>query len=232
MVFNFFKMNFFKATLTPELRAVVAQQDPEAMTVKKMYMVATSAQWEGKMKPPAAVNEISEEDIPVEAMDDKNDVAAFNRQGARPKTNQASYSRGGYTSGGGNYQSGSGSKEEETQAAEITQIGMTNSAISARFKGTDKKNAGNKSRRINPVVMPKDRLTGRGSTSWRNIQKRSRSTPLTTMTPYTRMMKTHSTLPEFSISQELQPFPAILGFSVKSWMTPLIQAPSVIPQLI
>jgi hypothetical protein len=124
------------------------------------------------------------------------------------------------------------SKEEETQATEITQIGMTNSAISARFKGTDKKNAGNKSRRINPVVMPKDRLTGRGSTSWRNIQKRSQSTPLTTMTPYTRTMKTHSTFPEFSISQEPQPFPAILGFSVKSWMTPLIQAPSVIPQLI
>jgi hypothetical protein len=49
----------------------VAQQDPEAMTVKKMYMVATTAQREGKMKPPAAVNEISEEDILVEAMDMK-----------------------------------------------------------------------------------------------------------------------------------------------------------------
>ncbi len=29
MMFNFFKMNLFKATLTPELRAVRAQQDPE-----------------------------------------------------------------------------------------------------------------------------------------------------------------------------------------------------------
>ncbi len=71
MMFNFFKMNLFKAALTPELRAVVAQQDPEAMTVKKMYMVATTAQREGKTKPPAAVNEISEEDILVEAMDMK-----------------------------------------------------------------------------------------------------------------------------------------------------------------
>ncbi len=50
---------------------MVVQQDPEAMTVKKMYMVATTAQREGKAKPPGAVNEISEEDIPVEAMDMK-----------------------------------------------------------------------------------------------------------------------------------------------------------------
>jgi hypothetical protein len=41
MMFNFFKMNLFKAALTPELRA---QQDPEAMMVNKMYMVATTAQ--------------------------------------------------------------------------------------------------------------------------------------------------------------------------------------------
>ena len=41
---NFFKMNLFKATLTPELRTVIAQQDPEQMTVKKMYMCATTAQ--------------------------------------------------------------------------------------------------------------------------------------------------------------------------------------------
>jgi hypothetical protein len=34
----------FKAALTPELRAVVAQQDQEQMTVKKMYMHATTAQ--------------------------------------------------------------------------------------------------------------------------------------------------------------------------------------------
>jgi hypothetical protein len=42
MMFNFFKMNLFKTALTPELRSVVAQQDPEAMTVKKMYMLATT----------------------------------------------------------------------------------------------------------------------------------------------------------------------------------------------
>jgi hypothetical protein len=37
MWINFFKMNLFKAALTPELRLVVLQQDPETMTIKKMY---------------------------------------------------------------------------------------------------------------------------------------------------------------------------------------------------
>jgi hypothetical protein len=100
MMFNFFKMNLFKAALTPKLRAVVAQQDQEQMTVKKMYMHATTAQREGKTKPPAAINKINEDNGTVEATDDKNDVAAFNRKGARPKMNQTSgQSRGGYTSG-------------------------------------------------------------------------------------------------------------------------------------
>ena len=79
MMFNFFKMNFYKAALTPELRAVIAQQDPEQMTVKKMYMCATTAQREGKTKPPAAVNESAEDDGTTENADDEYDVAAFNR---------------------------------------------------------------------------------------------------------------------------------------------------------
>ncbi len=41
-----------------------------------------SIQREGKTKPPAAINEISEDDVLVEAMDDENDIAAFNRRGA------------------------------------------------------------------------------------------------------------------------------------------------------
>jgi hypothetical protein len=56
MMFNFFKMNLFKAALRLKLRSVVAQQDPEAMTVKKMYMVATTTQREGKGKSSAAMN--------------------------------------------------------------------------------------------------------------------------------------------------------------------------------
>ncbi len=75
-------MSLFKAALTPEIRAVVAQQDQEQMTVKKMYMHATTAQREGKTKPPAAINKINEDDGTVEAVDDENDVAVFNRKGA------------------------------------------------------------------------------------------------------------------------------------------------------
>jgi hypothetical protein len=44
MMFNLFKMNLFKAALTPELWSVVAQQDQESMMIKKMYQVATTAQ--------------------------------------------------------------------------------------------------------------------------------------------------------------------------------------------
>ncbi len=58
MMFNFFKMNLFKAALTLELRAVVAQQEPETMMIKKMYRVASTDQREGKGKTPASVNEI------------------------------------------------------------------------------------------------------------------------------------------------------------------------------
>jgi hypothetical protein len=44
MWINFFKMNLFKAALTPELRSVVAQQEQETITIKRMYQVATTAQ--------------------------------------------------------------------------------------------------------------------------------------------------------------------------------------------
>jgi hypothetical protein len=100
-------MNLFKAALTPELRSVVAQQDQETITIKKMYQVATTAQRELKGKGPALVNEIREEDPTVESETD--DVAAFNRRGARPRTNQAGgQSRGNYNSRRGGYQAGSG----------------------------------------------------------------------------------------------------------------------------
>jgi hypothetical protein len=44
MWINFFKMNLFKAALTPELRSVVVQQEQETITIKRMYQVATTAQ--------------------------------------------------------------------------------------------------------------------------------------------------------------------------------------------
>jgi hypothetical protein len=107
MWINFFKMNLFKAALTPELRSVVAQQEQETITIKRMYLVATTAQRELKGKGPALVNEVREEEIPAELETD--DVAAFNRRGARPRNNQSGgQSQGNYNSGQGGYKSGSG----------------------------------------------------------------------------------------------------------------------------
>ncbi len=106
-------MNLFKAALTPELWSVVAQQDQDTMTIKKMYQVATTAQREGKGKSPAAVNEICDKEIPAEVEDNDNDVATFNRRGARPKTNQNNFQAGGggYSSSRGGFQTGSGSNK-------------------------------------------------------------------------------------------------------------------------
>ncbi len=64
-------MNLFKVALTPGLRSVVAQQEQETITIKRMYQVATTAQRELKGKGPALVNEVREEET--------NDIAAFNR---------------------------------------------------------------------------------------------------------------------------------------------------------
>jgi hypothetical protein len=77
MWINFFKMNLFKAALIPELRSVVAQQEQETITIKRMYQVATTAQRELKGKGPALVNKIRKEEISAEGEND--DVAAFNR---------------------------------------------------------------------------------------------------------------------------------------------------------
>ncbi len=105
MWINFFKMNLFKAALTPELRSVMAQQEQETITIKRMYQVATTAQRELKGKGLALVNEIREEEIPAESEND--DVAAFNRRGARPKNNQSGRQNcRNYSSGRGGYQTG------------------------------------------------------------------------------------------------------------------------------
>ncbi len=56
---------------------MVAQQEQDTITIKKMYQVATTAQRELKGKGPALVNEVREEEPLAESEID--DVAAFNR---------------------------------------------------------------------------------------------------------------------------------------------------------
>jgi len=56
---------------------VVAQQEQETITIKRMYQVATTAQRELKGKGPALVNLVRDEEIPTE--NETDDVAAFNQ---------------------------------------------------------------------------------------------------------------------------------------------------------
>jgi hypothetical protein len=61
--------------------------------------------------------------------------------------------------------------EEEVQIKETTAIGMERSAIFAKSKVTDKKNARNDSRRTSRAAMLKDDTTGQKSTSWTKTPK-------------------------------------------------------------
>jgi hypothetical protein len=131
MWINFFKMNLFKAALTPELRSVVAQQEQETITIKRMYQVATTAQRELKGKGPALVNEIREEELSAEG--ENNDVAAFNRRGARPKTTNPA-DKHEETTTPDEEATKLDQDEEETQAKEAMTTGTANTATFARSK--------------------------------------------------------------------------------------------------
>ncbi len=52
--------------------------------------------------------------------------------------------------------------EEEIRVAETTQTKTEDSATSARSQGTDRRSAGNKSRRTSPAETHKDEPTGPG----------------------------------------------------------------------
>jgi hypothetical protein len=70
---QFLKMQLFRAALTPELRKVVAQRNPNTMTLDDMYQIATDTQREAgpKIKPAVAA---------VHPEDDDDEIAAFQRR--------------------------------------------------------------------------------------------------------------------------------------------------------
>ncbi len=103
---------------------MVAQQEQETITIKRMYQVATTAQRERKGKGPALVNMIKEEETFEE--DEADDVAAFNQRG--PDTKQTKL-----------MDQTKDQDEEEVTEPETTATGMASTAISAKPKGTDKK---------------------------------------------------------------------------------------------
>jgi hypothetical protein len=70
---QFLKMQLFRAALTPELRKVVAQRNPNTMTLDDMYQIATDTQREAGPKVKQAVAAVQPED-------DDDEVAAFQRR--------------------------------------------------------------------------------------------------------------------------------------------------------
>ncbi len=99
-------MQLFRAALTPELRKVVAQRNPNTMTLDDMYQIAMDTQREAGPKIKQAVPAVQPED-------DEDEVAAFQRRKNknidRKKTSSSnSTAKSGQKGYSGNYRSNSG----------------------------------------------------------------------------------------------------------------------------
>ena len=70
---QFLKMQLFRAALTPELRKVVAQRNPNNMTLDDMYQIATDTQREAGPKTKQAVAAVQPEN-------EEDEIAAFQRR--------------------------------------------------------------------------------------------------------------------------------------------------------
>jgi len=86
---QFLKMQLFRAALTPELRKVVAQRNPNTMTLDDMYQIATDTQREAGPKirqAVAAVNPENEEDDEVTAFQRKKGSKNIDRKKSSNQT--------------------------------------------------------------------------------------------------------------------------------------------------
>ena len=70
---QFLKMQLFRAALTPELRKVVAQRDPNNMTLDDMYQIATDTQREAGPKIKQAIAAVQPEN-------EEEEIAAFQKR--------------------------------------------------------------------------------------------------------------------------------------------------------
>jgi len=77
---QFLKMQLFRAALTPELRKVVAQRNPNTMTLDDMYQIATDTQREAGPKIKQAVAAVHPE------IKEEDKVAAFQRRKGNKNT--------------------------------------------------------------------------------------------------------------------------------------------------
>ena len=70
---QFLKMQLFRAALTPELRKVIAQRNPNTMTLDDMYQIATDTQREARPKIKQAV-------AAVQPDNEEEEIAAFQKR--------------------------------------------------------------------------------------------------------------------------------------------------------
>jgi hypothetical protein len=104
---QFLKMQLFRVALTPELRKVVAQRNPNTMTLDDMYQIATDTQREAGPKIKQAVAAIQPEN-------DDDEIAAFQRRKNKNQRKTASSAssnattKSGYIGYSGNYKSNAG----------------------------------------------------------------------------------------------------------------------------
>jgi hypothetical protein len=173
MMYNFFKMNLFKAALTPEVRAVVAQRDQEQMTVKRMYKHATTAQEKAKPSHRPQSTRSTRTTAPPKLRTTKMTSPPLTEKEPGPKqTSQVDNHEEVTLPDEEVTNPDQEPGEEEMRVVETTEIGMEDSATFARSKGTDKKSAGNESRRTSPAETHKDEPIGPGSISWMRTQTR------------------------------------------------------------
>jgi hypothetical protein len=103
---QFLKMQLFQAALTPELRKVIAQRNPNTMTLDDMYQITTDTQSEAGPKIKQAVTAVQPED-------DDDKIVAFqrrkNKNVDRKKTSSSnSTAKSGSKGYSGNYKGNSG----------------------------------------------------------------------------------------------------------------------------
>ena len=106
---QFLKMQLFRAALTPELRKVVAQRDPNNMTLDDMYQITTDTQREAgpKMKQTIAAVQPDKEEEEIAAFQ-KRKNKNFNQKKSSSYTTSNATTKTGYKGYPNNYKNNAG----------------------------------------------------------------------------------------------------------------------------
>jgi hypothetical protein len=106
---QFLKLQLFRAALTPELRKVVAQRDPNNMTLDDMYQITTDTQREAgpKIKQTIAAVQPEKEEEEIAAFQKRKNKNFNQRKSFSHNTSNAT-TRTGYKGNSNNYKSNVG----------------------------------------------------------------------------------------------------------------------------